>query len=237
MDKKLAIVFGGSRGIGKATVSALADDGYNVAWTYVSNRPAQDNNERVRAYGADIRNSQEVAQVFSSAQRDFGVAPSCVVVNAGINVPVAPIGEFDAQEFRHLMEVNLFGAFNALSEAARSVADGGSIVAVTTSMVRHAVGGAGPYTASKAAVEALIRSMAKELATRQVRVNAVAPGPVDTDLFNAGKTDDAKKRSAMLSAFNRIGTPSEVAEVIRFLASAQASWVHGQIIQPNGGMV
>jgi 3-oxoacyl-[acyl-carrier protein] reductase len=70
-----------------------------------------------------------------------------------------------------------------------------------------------------------------------VRVNAVAPGPVDTELFRAGKTDEAKQRSAALSPFNRIGTPQEVAEVVAFLASGKASWVHGQIIQPNGGMV
>jgi 3-oxoacyl-[acyl-carrier protein] reductase len=79
--------------------------------------------------------------------------------------------------------------------------------------------------------------MAKELAPRRIRVNAVAPGPVDTDLFRAGKTDEAKARSAALSPFNRIGRPEEVAEVIAFLASDKASWVHGQIVQPNGGMV
>ena len=71
----------------------------------------------------------------------------------------------------------------------------------------------------------------------QVRVNAVAPGPVDTELFRAGKTEEAKQRSAALSPFNRIGTPREVAAVVAFLASEKASWVHGQIVQPNGGMI
>jgi 3-oxoacyl-[acyl-carrier protein] reductase len=104
-------------------------------------------------------------------------------------------------------------------------------------MVRHAVPGGGPYTASKAAVEGLVRSLSKELAARRVRVNAVAPGPVDTDLFRAGKTDEAKARSATMSPFNRVGTPPEAAEVVAFLASPRASWVHGQIVQPNGGMV
>jgi 3-oxoacyl-[acyl-carrier protein] reductase len=83
----------------------------------------------------------------------------------------------------------------------------------------------------------MVRSMAKELAPRGVRVNAVAPGPVDTDLFRAGKTEEMKQRSAALSPFNRIGSPAEVAAVVGFLASEKSSWVHGQIVQPNGGMI
>lgn len=83
----------------------------------------------------------------------------------------------------------------------------------------------------------MLRSLAKEVAARKVRVNGVAPGPVDTDLFRAGKTDEAKARSAGMSPFNRIGTPAEVAEVVSFLLSDKASWVHGQVVQPNGGMV
>jgi 3-oxoacyl-[acyl-carrier protein] reductase len=86
-------------------------------------------------------------------------------------------------------------------------------------------------------VESLVRSLARELAPRGVRVNGVAPGPVDTDLFRAGKNDEAKARSAAMSPFNRVGLADEVAEVVAFLASARASWVSGQIVQPNGGLV
>ena len=236
----LALVFGGSRGIGAACVQALLRDGFAVAFTYVS-RPDQaralEQPGRAKGYAVDVRDAQAVAAMFASARADFAGAPQVVVVNAGINVPPAPLAQFPADAFRQLMEVNVFGAFHVLQEAARQVADGGAIVALTTSMVRHAVPGGGPYTASKAAVESLVRSLAKELAARRVRVNAVAPGPVDTDLFHAGKTDEAKARSAALSPFNRIGTPDEVAEVVSFLASQRASWVHGQVVQPNGGMV
>jgi 3-oxoacyl-[acyl-carrier protein] reductase len=167
---------------------------------------------------------------------DLGALPKAVVANAGINVPAGPMAEFKPEHFRDLVEVNIVGAFNILAEAARRVPDGGGIVAISTSLVRHAVPGTGPYTATKAAVESMVRSMAKELAGRGVRVNAVAPGPVDTDLFNAGKTEEAKQRMAGFSPFNRIGRPEEIAQVVRFLLSDESSWVHGQVVQPNGGM-
>lgn len=239
MNDKIAIVFGGSRGIGSACIEALAADGFDVA--YSSTSKGGDSREiagcRVKEYAADIRDAAQVANVFAAVRADFGAAPSCVVANAGINVPPAPLAQFDPARFRDLVDVNIVGAFNMLSEAARQVRDGGTIIAITTSMVRHAVPGGGPYTATKAAVESLIRSMAKELAARKVRVNAVAPGPVDTDLFRAGKDEAAVQRSASLSPFQRVGTPAEVAQVVSFIASDRASWIHGQVVQPNGGMV
>lgn len=238
MEKKIAIVFGGSRGIGAACVQALAADGYQVAYTCTSGAPApRESGSSLRAYTADIRDDAQVANVFAAVQADFGGRADCVVANAGINVPAAPLAQFPAERFRVLVEVNIVGAFNVLAEAARQVADGGSIIALTTSMVRLALPGVGPYAASKAAVEALARSLAKELAGRKVRVNCVAPGPTDTDLFRAGKDEAARQRSAALSPFNRVGKPAEVAQVVSFLASARASWVQGQVVQPNGGMV
>jgi 3-oxoacyl-[acyl-carrier protein] reductase len=240
MSNRLALVFGGSRGIGAACVQALAENGFDVAYTVVTaapDAPRTLGTANVRGYRADVTDPAQVAQAFADAARDFGADVHCVVANAGINVPPGPLAQFDPAQFRRLVEVNIVGAFNVLRESALRVVDGGSIIALSTSMVRHAVPGTGPYSATKGAVECLVRSLARELAARRVRVNAVAPGPVDTDLFHAGKTDEAKQRSAAISPFNRIGTPREIAEVVAFLASDKASWIHGQVVQPNGGMI
>lgn len=247
MNTRFALVFGGSRGIGAAIVRTLARDGLDIVFTYNTNANAAQSlaaevsqaapGTRTLCVSADVRAPAAVDEAFAFAQREFGSRPHCVIVNAGISVLPAPVGQFDPASFGALVETNIIGAFNVLREAAQRVEDGGAIIALTTSMVRHAVGGLGPYTASKAAVEGLLRSMAKELGSRGIRVNGVAPGPIDTELFHVGKTEEAKRRSAALSPFDRIGTADEVAEVVAFLVSPRASWVHGQIIQPNGGMI
>jgi 3-oxoacyl-[acyl-carrier protein] reductase len=242
----LALVLGGSRGIGSACAAALAAEGFDVYLTYAAQAEAAEAEKaliaaaypaiKVACGQADVRSLDSVEVAFAAAEA-FGGPVRCVVVNAGINRPPVPVHESDPAVFDDLIQVNLIGAYNALRTAGRSVANGGSIIALTTSLVRHAARGLGLYSAVKAGTECLVRAMALELAPRGIRVNAVAPGPVDTDLFRAGKSDEAKARSAAMSPLGRIGTPEEVAEVVRFLASDRASWVHGQIVQPNGGSI
>ena len=176
MSKKIALVFGGSRGIGAACVQVLAASGYDVAFTYVANPPGVGESGG-RAYRVEITEPTEVAKVFADIESDFGGRPHCVIANAGINVPPSPLAQFDPENFRRLVEINIVGAFNILQEAARQVADGGAIVALTTSLVRVAVPGLGPYSATKAAVECLVRSLSKELAGRGVRVECGCARP------------------------------------------------------------
>lgn len=228
------LIFGGSRGIGAACCKAFADANWQVASTYTSEPPSQPSGP---TYKVDVRDPAGVADVFDKVAADFGGPPLAVIANAGINRPPAPMAQFPQEDFKALVDVNILGAFNVLSEAARRLPNEGSIIALTTSMVGVGIPGGGPYTATKAAVESLVRSMSKELAGRQIRVNAVAPGPVDTDLFRAGKTEEAKQRSAALSPLNRIGRTEEIADVVLFVASEKASWVTGQVIRPNGGMI
>lgn len=140
MAKRLALVFGGSRGIGAACVQALAESGFDVACTYVSHKPEG----AAKSYRVEVVDAAQVAQVFADAARDFGAPVHCAVANAGINVPPGPMSHFDPGSFRRLVEVNIISAFNVLAEAARRVADGGSIIALTTSLVRHAAPGLGP---------------------------------------------------------------------------------------------
>jgi 3-oxoacyl-[acyl-carrier protein] reductase len=242
----VALIIGGSRGIGEACAAALAGYGFDVFLTYTSHpdaalavrdRIAADHPDvKVGCGEADVRSLASVEAAFAAAAA-FGGPLRCVVVAAGINRPPAPVHESDPAVFDELVQVNLIGAYNALRTAGREIADGGSIIALTTSMVRHALPGLGLYSAVKAGTESLVRAMARELSPRNVRVNAVAPGPVDTDLFRAGKNDEAKARSAAMSPLNRIGRTDEIAEVVCFLASKRASWVQGQIVQPNGGLV
>ncbi|MEM5500427.1 SDR family oxidoreductase [Ahrensia kielensis] len=233
MSKKKALIIGGSRGIGQAIVTAMAQD-WQIAYTYAN---APDAASSVPGFQADIRDATSITSAFDAAEALFGGPMNCVIVNAGINVPAAPVADFPVENFRMLVEVNLIGAFNALSEAARRVSNGGTITALTTALVRQPVAGTGPYTATKAAVEALLRSMQKELAPRNIRVNGVAPGPVDTELFRSGKDKAAIARAGNMSPFERVGTADEVAETVRFIVSDEASWIAGQILQPNGGMV
>lgn len=238
---KTAIVTGASRGIGAAIAKRLARDGYSVIISYVSGRQnAQTVVDEIRTTGgeataiaADVTRAADVARLFDEAEASYG-AVSVLVNNAGRAIRM-PLAELTEDDFDTVMSTNLRGTFLALSEAARRLADGGAVVNVSASFQGAPIPGYGAYAASKMAVEKLTEVAAIELGERQIRVNAVRPGPTNTDLFNEGKSDEVRAAFAEKHALGRIGEPEDVAGAVSFLVSDDGRWVSGQSLGANGG--
>jgi 3-oxoacyl-[acyl-carrier protein] reductase len=139
--------------------------------------------------------------------------------------------------FDQQVAINLKGSFNAMREAARRLRDGGRIVNFSTSVVGTRIETYGVYAATKAAIETMTAVLAKELRGRSITVNAVAPGPTATDLFLKGKTQEIIDRFARMNPLERLGTPEDIAASVAFLAGPDGSWINGQTLRANGGMV
>jgi 3-oxoacyl-[acyl-carrier protein] reductase len=156
------------------------------------------------------------------------------VNNAGVSRS-ALLAEVTDADYQRLIAINLTGSFNGMREGARRVRDGGRIINLSTSIIGHYQPTHGVYVATKAAVEAMTHTLAKELGPRGVTVNAVAPGPVATTLFLAGRSPALIQRLLGDIPLGRLGTPEDVARVVSFLASPESGWVSGQIVKANGG--
>lgn len=236
-----AIVTGGSRGIGRAIALRLARDGFGVVVNYASNAAAALDvvDGIVRAGGravavpGDVGDAGDVERLFAAAHDAFGQVG--VVVNSAGIMPMLPIAGGDTAAFEKVLRTNLTGAFNVLSQAANALAAGGRIIALSTSVIAKSFPGYGPYIASKAGVEGLVRVLANELRGRSITVNAVAPGPVATDLFLNGKTEEQIATIGKLAPLERLGTPEEIAAVVSFLAGPEGGWVNAQVVRVNGG--
>ena len=155
-----------------------------------------------------------------------------VVANAGVLVG-GPLAELDLDTFERAFAVNARGTFLTFKEAAARLPHGGRIIGISTSLTVLGRPGVGAYAASKAAVEQLVKILARELGPRRITVNAIAPRVTDTDM----PTEAAKEVGARSVPFGRIGRPDEQAEAVAFLASEAASWITGQIIRTNGGII
>lgn len=239
---RVAIVTGGSRGIGRAVALHLAATGHPVVLAYAGNTAAAEQTVadieaaggRATAVRADVADEQAVAALFDTTEEQYGGVD--IVVHAAGRMHLSPIAELDLDELDAMHRINIRGTFVVAQQAARRLRPGGALVTFSTSQVelRHPTYGA--YIASKSAVEGLTLVLARELRGRDVTVNAVAPGPTATDLFLDGKDDATLDRLAKLAPLERIGTPEEVAEVVGFLASPAGHWVNGQVVRANGGI-
>jgi 3-oxoacyl-[acyl-carrier protein] reductase len=238
---KTAIVTGASRGIGRSVAKRLAADGFAVVVNYAgSSDQAQEVVNEIRsadgeasAIKADVSNPEEVRQLFEEAIQKSGRV-DVVVNNAGI-MPLSPIAKGDVETFDKVIAINLRGTFLVFAQAAQKVAEGGRIIAFSSSVLAKSFPTYGPYIASKAGVEGLVPVLANELRGRNITVNAVAPGPTGTDLFLNGKTPEQIAQLSKLAPLERLGQPEDIANVVSFLAGPDGSWVNAQIFRANGG--
>ena len=239
--KKSAIVTGASRGIGRAVAKRLAKDGFAVVVNYVSNAAEadeavaeikKDGGDAV-AIKADVGNPTDVEQLFAQTLKKFG-SVDVVVNNSGI-MPLSPIGKGDVEAFDKVIATNLRGTFLVFAQAAQHISAGGRIIAFSSSVLAKSFPSYGPYIASKAGVEGLVHVLANELRGRNITVNAVAPGPVGTDLFLKGKSEAQIEEFKKLNPFERLGSPEDIANVVSFLAGPDGGWVNSQVLRANGG--
>ena len=238
---KTAIVTGASRGIGRAVARRLAHDGFAVVVNYASSASdAEAAVAEIKATGgqaiavkADVANPVDVERLFEEALKTFG-SIDVVVNNSGI-MPLSPIGKGDAELFDRVISTNLRGTFLVLAQAAQHVSPGGRIIAFSSSVLAKSFPTYGPYIASKAGAEGLVHVLANELRGRNITVNAVAPGPVATDLFLKDKTQTQIEEFKKLNPLERLGQPDDIASVVSFLAGPDGGWVNSQVLRANGG--
>lgn len=246
---RIALVTGGSRGIGRAISERLAADGAVVAVHYGTNEQAAvDVVAGIRANGGDafaiggpLGERGDAARIFERLDgeliaRSGGPAFDILVNNAGIAGP-SSLGDTDEAWFDELFAVNARAPFFLTRLARDRLRDNGRVITISTGLTRHAEPPLAAYAMSKAAVDVMTMTLAKELGPRGITVNCVAPGVIDTDM-NAGwlrGSAEAKRSVASMSPFNRGGEPGDVADVVAFLASTDARFVTGQYLDATGG--
>lgn len=242
---KVAIVTGSSRGIGAAIATRLASEGCAVIVNYAGRaadaeqmvRKIETAGGRAAAVQGDVSSPADSAALFDRAESLYG-GVDLVINNAGIIQPgLTPLAETDDQMFDRIVAINLKGTFHMLRLAAKRLREGGRIVNFSTSVVGMKLPGYSIYAATKAAVEMITSIISKELRGRNITVNAVAPGPVATELFFSGKTEEQVAHLAKMPPLERLGEPEDIARVVAFLVGPEGGWVNGQTLRANGGLV
>ncbi|MBW9052411.1 SDR family oxidoreductase [Rhizobium mesosinicum] len=240
-DKGGAVVTGSSRGIGAATARRLARDGYAVTVNYLTNRDLAEAVVRdIEAAGGraivrqgDVADPAAVKALFDANDEAFG-GVDIVVNNAGI-MNVGPFAQMTDEAFDRMMATNVRGSFNVLREASRRVRDGGRIISLSSSIVKMSPPGTAAYAATKAAQEIYSNVLAKELGGRNISVNAISPGAVDTQLLRQ-HGEEALRGIPEATPLRRLGQPEDIANVISLLCSKDGAWIDGQNVFANGGI-
>lgn len=187
------------------------------------------------AVQADLSAPEGARHLFDRAEQEFG-GVDVLVNNAGV-MALSPVAKTTDEAFAAHLSLNVGGVFRGMREAAIRLREGGRIISFSSSVVGLYQPGYGVYAATKAAVEALTHVLAKEVAAKGITANCVAPGPVATELFLTGKSEELVANIAKMSPFGRLGEPEDIACVVRFLAGSESGWINGQTIRANGGVI
>ncbi|MFJ6988147.1 MULTISPECIES: SDR family oxidoreductase [unclassified Streptomyces] len=238
---RVALITGGSGGIGRAVAERLASDGIAVGVHYAGNKTKAEETVaaitsaggRAVAVGGDVADEHDMSAAFDAVEAAFG-GIDVVVNTAGIMV-LAPIATLDLDDLDRMHRTNIRGTFVVSQQAARRVRGGGAIINFSTSVTRLQFPTYGAYVASKGAVEAMTLVLARELRGKDITVNAVAPGPTATPLFLDGKDETTIENLSKAAPLERLGTPEDIAEAVSFLAGP-ARWINGQVLFSNGGI-
>jgi 3-oxoacyl-[acyl-carrier protein] reductase len=246
LEGKVAVVTGASKGIGASIAKHLADEGAAVVVNYASSKQGADRvvaaitgqGGRAVAVQADMSKHADIKRLFAETKKAFGRL-DVLVNNAGI-YEFAPLEEVTAEHFHRQFDLNVLGLILASQEAIKYFGPaGGSIVNISSVVATSAPATASVYSATKGAVDAVTRSLAKELGPRNIRVNSINPGLVETEgTTSAGTTDDEsefRKRFESQSPLGRIGQPRDIAPAAVFLASSDSAWVTGETFYISGG--
>jgi 3-oxoacyl-[acyl-carrier protein] reductase len=249
LQNKTALVTGASRGIGRATALALATAGANVLVHY--GRSAQEAESvvaEIRAQGgradavsADLGTPDGALLLAKQVRAIAGDRLHILVLNAGIS-KAARIADYTVEDFDNLFSTNVRGPFFLVQQLQPVLGDGSNIVVISSLVASFVVGKTGlenpsilAYASTKGALETLVKNWAAILGPRGIRVNAVAPGVIDTDMSNFTKTEAGREIALGMQALKRIGKPEDIADVVAFLASDEARWITGASIPVDGG--
>lgn len=240
---KVALVTGASRGIGRAVALRLSEDGYTVIVNYSGNKEKADevvkeieaNGSKAESYQCQVQNHDEVKEMIKYIKDTYGQL-DVVVNNAGITKDTL-LMRMKPEMFEDVINVNLKGAFNVIQNVSRMMIRAKSGRIINISSIVGSLGNAGQanYVASKAGIDGLTKSVARELASKNITVNAVAPGFIESDMTDV-LDDDLKSKMLEQIPFQKFGQAEDIAEAVSFLASDNARYITGQTIHVNGGM-
>ncbi|MEE1827872.1 SDR family oxidoreductase [Streptomyces sp. BE20] len=241
---KAAVVTGGSRGIGRAVVERLTADGADVVFAYAGNEAAAaevvrtvraNGSGRAHAVRVDLGEPDGAERLMTEAEEHLG-GLDILVNNAALTFTRATLAETDPADFDAVLAVSARAVFLTLRYAARRMRDNGRIVNISSLNTRRPTDGIAAYLAGKGALEQLTAAAALELGPRGITANTVSPGPVETDLLRAVNPPHALEVVAGLTPLRRLGQPSDIADVVAFLAGPDGRWVSGQNLGATGGL-